>query len=75
MTKRKISVSAAIALSFLAYNLKRVMSILGNQEILRRLRKKESRYWYKAPVSFLFLKLRSKRTHSIDRGWDRDRLR
>lgn len=40
LTKRKISVSAEIALSFLAYNLKRVISILGNEEILRRLREK-----------------------------------
>jgi hypothetical protein len=40
LTKRKISVSAEIALSFLAYNLKRVMNILGNEEILRRLREK-----------------------------------
>lgn len=41
LTKRKISVTAEISLSFLAYNLKRVMSILGNQEILRRLRKRK----------------------------------
>ncbi len=40
LTKRKISVSTEIALSFLAYNLRRVMSILGNKEILRRLREK-----------------------------------
>jgi hypothetical protein len=40
LTRRKISVSAEIALSFLAYNLKRVISILGNEEILRRLREK-----------------------------------
>ncbi len=41
MTKRKISVSTEIALSFLAYNLRRVMSILGNKEILRRLKRKK----------------------------------
>jgi transposase len=40
LTRRKISVSTEISLSFLAYNLKRVMSILGNEELLRRLREK-----------------------------------
>lgn len=40
LTRRKISVSAEIALSYLAYNLKRVISILGTKEILRRLREK-----------------------------------
>jgi transposase len=40
LTKRKISVSTEIALSFLAYNLRRVMSILGNKEILRRLKER-----------------------------------
>ena len=38
LTRRKVSVSAEIALSFLAYNLKRVINILGTEEILRRLR-------------------------------------
>jgi len=38
LTRRKFSVSAEIALSFLAYNLKRVINILGTEEILRRLR-------------------------------------
>ena len=42
LTKRKISVSAEISLSFLAYNMRRVMSILGNAEILRRLREKRT---------------------------------
>jgi len=42
LTKRKISVSAEISLSFLAYNMRRVMSILGNEEILRRLREKRT---------------------------------
>lgn len=40
LTRRKISVSAEISLSYLAYNLKRVISILGTKEILRRLREK-----------------------------------
>jgi len=40
LTKRKISVSAEIALSFFAYNLKRVMNILGNKEIVRRLKER-----------------------------------
>jgi len=38
LTRRKVSVSAEVALSFLAYNLKRVINILGTEEILRRLR-------------------------------------
>jgi transposase len=38
LTRRKASVSAEIALSLLAYNLKRVINILGTEEILRRLR-------------------------------------
>jgi len=38
LTRRKRSVSAEIALSFLSYNLKRVINILGTEEILRRLR-------------------------------------
>lgn len=40
LTKRKLSVSGEIALSFLAYNLRRAMTILGPEEILRRLREK-----------------------------------
>jgi transposase len=40
LTKRKVSVSAEISLSFLAYNLKRVINILGTEEILRRLRQR-----------------------------------
>ena len=40
LTKRKVSVSAEISLSFLAYNLKRDINILGTEEILRRLRQK-----------------------------------
>ena len=40
LTKRKVSVSAEIALSFLAYNLKRVMNILGTEEILKRLKER-----------------------------------
>jgi len=40
LTKRKASVSAEIGLSFLAYNLKRVINILGPGELLRRLRER-----------------------------------
>jgi hypothetical protein len=40
LTKRKISISAEISLAFLAYNLRRAMNILGNEELLRRLRAK-----------------------------------
>lgn len=40
LTKRKLSVRAEISLSFFAYNLKRVMNILGNEELLRRLRER-----------------------------------
>jgi transposase len=40
LTKRKLSVRAEISLSFLAYNMKRVMNILGNEELLRRLRER-----------------------------------
>jgi transposase len=38
LTRRKASVSAEMALSFLCYNLKRVINILGTEEILRRIR-------------------------------------
>jgi hypothetical protein len=41
LTKRKASVSAEISLSFLAYNLKRVMNILGIKELVRRLQAKQ----------------------------------
>ena len=40
LTKRKVSVSTEISLSFLAYNLKRAINILGTEEILRRLRQR-----------------------------------
>lgn len=40
LTKRKASVSAEISLSFLAYNLRRVMNILGIKELIQRLREK-----------------------------------
>lgn len=40
LTRRKISVKTEISLTFLAYNLKRVINILGIQEILRRLGEK-----------------------------------
>lgn len=39
-TKRKVSVSTEISLSFLAYNLKRAINILGTEEILRKLRQR-----------------------------------
>jgi hypothetical protein len=37
LTRGKTSVSAEMALSFLAYNLKRVINILGVEEMIRRL--------------------------------------
>lgn len=40
LTKGKLSVTAEVALTFLAYNMKRVINILGNKEMLRRLREK-----------------------------------
>jgi hypothetical protein len=40
LTRRKVSVTAEISLSFLVYNLKRAISILGNKEILKRLRER-----------------------------------
>lgn len=40
LTKRKLSVSAEISLSFLAYNLRRVLNILGVKEFLERLRQR-----------------------------------
>lgn len=40
LTKRKRSVTAEISLLFLAYNLKRVMSIFGNKELLRKIKER-----------------------------------
>lgn len=40
LTRRKVSVTAEISLSFLAYNMKRVINILGTEEVLRKLREK-----------------------------------
>lgn len=40
LTKRKVSVTAEISITLLAYNLKRVINILGNEEILKRLRER-----------------------------------
>lgn len=40
LTRGKSSVTAEISLSFLAYNLKRVINILGVKEILRRLKER-----------------------------------
>jgi transposase len=40
LTKRKLSVSGEIALSFLAYNFRRAINLLGPKEIFKRLREK-----------------------------------
>lgn len=40
LTRGKVSISAEISLSFLAYNLKKAINILGTEEILGRLRQK-----------------------------------
>lgn len=40
LTRRKASVAAEISLSFLMYNMKRAINILGSEEILRRLRER-----------------------------------
>jgi len=40
LTRRKVSVGTEIFLSFLAYNLKRVINILGTEEILKKLRQR-----------------------------------
>jgi len=40
LTKRKVSVTAEMALTFLAYNFKRAMNILGVKEMLRRLKER-----------------------------------
>lgn len=41
LTRRKRSVSTEISLSFLAYNLKRVINILGADELLKRLQERK----------------------------------
>jgi hypothetical protein len=41
LTKRKLSVSGEIALSFFSYNLRRAITLLGTKEILKRLRDKK----------------------------------
>lgn len=41
LTKRKASVTAELSLTFLAYNMKRAMNILGTKEIIRRLRERK----------------------------------
>lgn len=41
LTKRKVSVTAEMALAFFAYNFKRVMNILGVKEMLKRLEERE----------------------------------
>lgn len=40
LTRKKASVTAEIGISFLAYNMKRVINILGSKEILKRLRER-----------------------------------
>ncbi|MFZ5967345.1 MAG: IS1182 family transposase [Bacillota bacterium] len=40
LTRRKVSVTAEVSLTFLAYNLRRVMNILGIQEMLKRLKER-----------------------------------
>lgn len=40
LTKGKQSVSTEMRISFLVYNLKRAISVLGNNEILNRLRER-----------------------------------
>lgn len=40
LTRRKVSVVAEISLSFLSYNIRRVINILGVEEILKRLRER-----------------------------------
>lgn len=40
LTKRKISVTAEVSLSYLSYNLRRAINILGTEEIIRRLRER-----------------------------------
>ena len=42
LTRRKISVTAEIALSYLSYNFRRVISILGIEEMLKRLRNRRN---------------------------------
>ena len=40
LTRGEKSVTVEIGLSFLAYNMKRAINILGNKEILKKLREK-----------------------------------
>ena len=42
LTKRKVSVTAELSLTFLAYNMKRAINILGTKEIIRRLRERKA---------------------------------
>jgi transposase len=41
LTKRKLSVSGEMALSFFAYNLRRAITLMGTKEILKKLRDKK----------------------------------
>ena len=40
LTRRKISVTAEIALSYLAYNMKRAINVIGVNQMLKRLRER-----------------------------------
>ncbi|NLX90542.1 MAG: transposase [Firmicutes bacterium] len=42
LTRRKVSVAAELSLTFLAYNMKRAMNILGAKEIVKRLRERRA---------------------------------
>lgn len=42
LTKRKVGVTAELSLTFLAYNMKRAMSILGAREMIKRLRERRA---------------------------------
>jgi len=53
LTKRRLSVSCEIALSYLAYNFRRVINILGITDILRRM-KERIRYLSDVPVYFFY---------------------
>ena len=40
LTRRKASVTAEMSLTFLAYNMRRAINILGAKEIIKRLRER-----------------------------------
>ena len=43
LTKRKVAVTAEMALTYLAYNLKRAVNILGVKEIIKRLKEEKGK--------------------------------